>query len=254
MRLWWRLDGTGPAVLLVPGRGDSSDLYPVELSDALIAAGFAVLRFDPRDTGLSSDGGDQYRLSDMADDLVVVCAAAEVEQAHVVGLSMGGIVTVDVAARHPAAVASLTFISAMSPDPRAGIGEAFLDGIGAEPVAGTLASMGSPTADDETWVRANMARAGDRAPERPEAATRHQAAALRLGWPELDALATITADTLVVHGTADRVLPVAHAHALAAGIANSRLCLLEGMGHLATRAEWLQIADLVVAHLDASSD
>jgi 3-oxoadipate enol-lactonase len=111
--------------------------------------------------------------------------------------------------------------------------------------------MGSPTPDDAAWVRANMARAAERAPARPEAATRHQAAAFRLGWPELDALSAITADALVVHGTADRVLPVAHARALTAGIAGARLCLLDGMGHLATRREWLEIAGLTVDHLAA---
>lgn len=66
VELWWQGCDDGPVVLLVPGRGDSSDLDPPEFSDAPVAAGFAVLRFDLRDTGLSDDGGDGYPLADMA--------------------------------------------------------------------------------------------------------------------------------------------------------------------------------------------
>lgn len=251
--MWWRLEGVGPTVVLLPGRGDSSDLYPHEYTDQLIATGLAVLRFDPRDTGLSSDGGDCYRLSDMADDVVVVCDAAGVKRAHVVGVSMGGMIAIDLASRFPTRVASLTFIAAMSPDPAAGIGEAFFQGIDAEPVAGTLAAMGSPTAEDKAWVRGEIARAHDRAPGRPQAGERHQAAAMRLGWPEMTDLMAITAPALVVHGTVDRVLPVAHAQALADGIANSCLWLLDGMGHLPTRREWKHIAGLTVSHATTRS-
>src|SRR4051794_13940962 len=99
VRLWFERSGAGPAVVLVPGRGDSSDLYPPEFSDALIAAGFSVVRFDPRDTGLSDDGGDEYRFPDMADDVVAVSRAAGAEQFHVVGLSMGAMIAVELASR-----------------------------------------------------------------------------------------------------------------------------------------------------------
>ncbi len=252
VELWWCRVGLGPPVVLLPGRGDSSELYPPEFTDALLDAGFSVVRFDPRDTGLSDDGGDAYRLSDMADDVMTVCSAAGADRVHVVAVSMGGMVAVDLAARHAARVASVVFISAMSPDPQAGIGEAFFAGITAERVAGTLASMGSPSAADEAWVRRNLERARERAPERPEAATRHQLAALRLGWPDVETLGRVTAPALVVHGSADRVLPLAHAHALADGIVASRLHVVDGMGHLPTRAEWLQIAALTVQHLRAT--
>jgi pimeloyl-ACP methyl ester carboxylesterase len=252
--IWWQLTGVGPCVLLVPGRGDSSDVYPEEFSAALVAAGCSVLRFDPRDTGLSDDGGDVYTLTTMAADIEAVAAAADGGAVHAVALSMGGMVTVDLALRHPLRVASIVFLGAMSPDPDAGMGPRFFDGIGADPVRGTLASMGSAGPEDEAWMHERVARADQRAPARPEAGVRHQDAALRLGWPVLADLTALSAPTLVVHGERDLVLPAAHADALVSGIPGARQHVVAGMGHLPTRTEWLAIADLVVAHVRATSD
>lgn len=240
--LWWCVEGDSHPVVLLPGRGDSSDSFPAEFTDALVDAGSSVIRLDPRDTGLSDDGGDAYRLSDLADDVITVCDAADVERVDLVAVSMGGMIAVDLAVRYPTRVRAILFLAAMSPDPTAGIGDAFFEGIDADPVVGTLASMGSPTLDDEAWVGRRLAAARRRAADRPDAGARHQHAAFRLGWRELDDLRRINAPALVIHGTADRVLPVAHADALAAGIANSELHVIEGMGHLPTRAEWILIA------------
>lgn len=246
--LWWHRDGDGPVVLLIPGRGDSSDVYPTCFRDRLLAAGLSVLRFDPRDSGLSGDGGGTYTLVTMADDVAAVLDAAGISAAHVVGLSMGGLILVDLASRRPRRVSSATFLSAMSPDPDAGVGEDFFSAPDAEPLEAMLGAMGSPTAEDRDWGAAELATAGERAAPRPDAGERHMAASLRFGWPELDRLSTIDAPALVIHGTADRVLPVAHAEALARGIATSDLHVVERMGHLPTRREWDTIADLVVAH------
>ena len=252
VELWWSLDGAGPAIVLIPGRGDSSDVYPADFSDALVAGGCAVLRVDRRDTGLSDDGGDAYTLATMADDFAAVATAAGIDRVHVVGLSMGGMVAVDLAVRHAEHIASVVFLSAMSPDPQAGMGPRFFDGIGADPVVGTLASMGAASDDDERWMRDRVATAQARAAPRPDAAFRHQQAALRLGWPTPDDLAAIAAPTLVVHGAVDLVLPVAHAHALAGRIPDARLHLVDGMGHLPTRREWTMLAGVVATHVAAA--
>jgi pimeloyl-ACP methyl ester carboxylesterase len=165
---------------------------------------------------------------------------------------MGGMVAVDLAVRHAEHVASAVFLSAMSPDPQAGMGPRFLDGIGADPVIGTLASMGAASDEDERWMLDRVATAQVRAAPRPDAALHHQKAALRLGWPTPDDLAAIAAPTLVVHGAADLVLPLAHAHALASGIPRARLHVVHGMGHLATQREWIVLADLVAEHVSAA--
>lgn len=247
--IWWHLDGDGPPVLLVPGRGDSSDVWPPDLSDALVAAGCAVLRVDPRETGLSDDGGNDYTFTTMADDLAMVVSAARLPAVHVLALSMGAMITLDLALRHRPLVSSLVLLGPMSPDPDAGIGPRFFEGIAADPVVGSLASMGAPDADDEAWMRARVTTARSRAPTRPDAARRHSDAALRLGWVTVDDLASVPAPTLVIHGGADLVLPLAHAEALAVGIPGSRLHVVDGMGHLPTRREWRTVADLAAGHV-----
>ncbi len=250
--LWWELTGDdgpdhAPVVCLIPGRGDATDVYPTMLSDALLAAGCRVLRFDPRDTGLSGDGGSTYTLSTMADDVVAILDAADVRSAHMVGFSMGGLILVDLATRVPTRVASATFLSAMSPDPDGGFGEDFFADTASDPVEAMLRAMGSPSPADRDAVMAEAARAARRAPARPDAGARHQEAAMRFGWPEHDALHAIHVPTVIVHGTADRRLPVAHARAFAAGIAGSSLHVVDGMGHLPTVATWQFVADRIIA-------
>lgn len=128
--LWWEQLGNGPTVLLIPGRGDSTDLFPKLLIDRLVGAGASVLRMDPRDTGLSGDGGDEYTLSTFADDIVAVLDAAAVSRVHTVAVSMGGMITVDLVSRFGHRVMSSTFIAAMSPDPDAGMGPDFCTSLG----------------------------------------------------------------------------------------------------------------------------
>jgi 3-oxoadipate enol-lactonase len=251
--LWCEATGDGTPVVLVPGRGDSTDIYPRRFWERLVAGGCRVIRFDPRDTGLSADGGSTYALRDMADDVVAVLDAVGVAAAHMVGLSMGGILLVDIATRLPGRVLSLTFLSAMSPDPDAGIGEDFFDMIGGDPVATITRAMGAPTDSDRVWVEQEVAASAARAPERPDAGQRHQDAAFRLGWPEHDALGEVRAPSLLIHGDADRTLPLRHAEAFAAGIANSSLVVMPGMGHLPRPVEWDDIADRVARHIAGHS-
>ncbi len=233
-------------MLLVPGRGDATDVYPSRFSDRLIEAGCRVIRFDPRDAGLSGDGGSAYTMRDMADDAMVVLDSADVGRAHVIGLSMGGMMLVDLATRHRERVASAVFLSAMSPHPDAGFGDDFFADEASSALDAALRAMGPTTAADQVTVADEVAAAARRAPARPEAASKHQEAAFRFGWPELDRLGEIAVPVLVVHGTADRVLPLAHAHALAAGIAASELLVMDTMGHLPRPREWDTIADRVV--------
>ena len=103
-------------------------------------------------------------------------------------------------------------------------------------------------------MRARLATALRRAPARPDAALRHQQAALRLGWPQPSELPRIVAPTLVVHGGHDLVLPLAHAEALSAGVPGARLVVVDGLGHLPTRREWGLIAGLVTDHVAAVAD
>lgn len=248
--LWWEAEGTGPPVVLLPGRGDASDLFPRRFTDPLVAVGLQVIRLDPRDTGLSDDGGDTYTLGSMADDAIAVldaAAGADVAAAHWVGVSMGGMQLVDIATRHRPRVTSLTFIAAMSPDPDAGFGEEFFADPIDDPVETLVALLGSVSDDDRAWVRDEVAHAAARASARPQAAEAHMAASMRLGWPTLDQLADIRVPSIVVHGTEDRKLPIAHAEALGNGIAGAEILVRQGMGHLPRPADWDVIARELVA-------
>ncbi len=250
--IWWEQVGAGPPVVLLPGRGDSSDLFPLNFVDQLVSAGLSVIRMDPRDTGLSGDGGDEYTLSTLADDVVVVLRDARVDRAHTVAVSMGGMITVDLVSRFPDRVLSSVFIAAMSPDPDGGMGPDFFAPLdGATPAETILSLMGSADGEDRDWLDAELDRSERRAPARPEAGQRHMAASFRFGWPGLDQLESFTTPALVIHGTADRVLPLQHATSLAEGINGSDLQIFDGMGHLPNRREWERIAQLASAHLTA---
>ena len=165
--LWWEASGDGEPVLLVPGRGDSTDVYPDRFSTALVEAGCQVIRYDARDTGLSGDGGTTYTLSDMADDAEVVLDAAGVGAAHLVGISMGGVILVDLASRRPERVASLVFLSALSPDPDAGIGDDFFAAFGADPLEARLQAMGETTDADRAWLECRARPRPTRASDGP---------------------------------------------------------------------------------------
>ncbi len=248
VRLWWDASGVGSPVLLVPGRGDSSDLYPRRFTEPLVESGCRVIRFDPRDTGLSGDGGSTYTRSDMADDVLAVLDAADVSAAHLVGLSMGGLLLVELATGAPERVLSMTSLSAASPDPEAGIGEDFFDLMDDDPVATIVRAM-RPTGDeDRAWVARQVADAARRAAPRTEAGQRHQEAAYRSTWPTNEQLADVAAPCLVIHGSADRKLPRRHGEAFR-GIPNSEPVVMDGMEHLPRPAEWDVIAQRVAHHI-----
>ncbi|MBN2624837.1 MAG: alpha/beta fold hydrolase [Acidimicrobiales bacterium] len=247
--LWFDHEGDGPAVLLIPGRGDPTDLFPAEFSSALLSGGLSVLRWDPRDTGLSGAGGDAYTITTLAEDAVTVLDAAAVETAHVVGISMAGLMLTYLAGHHAPRVRSLTYIAALSPHPEAGMGEDFFGALDVdEPDRADelLRAMGETTDADRAWAVASIAAGDRRAPYRPEAVARHQEAAFRLDWPTMETLRSIQIPTQVFHGRLDRIVPVAHADAIAAGTAGS-LTIIDDMGHIPRRRDWLTIADQIVA-------
>ncbi len=253
VNLWWELVGDGPVAMLVPGRGDSADVFPSLVRSALLESGRSVLRFDPRNAGLSDRGHATDTLRTMANDVIAVMAAAQVAIADLIGVSMGGMLITDVAQKAPASVRSLTFLAGMSPHPDGGVGPDFFTAFeGAEPEDSVLSLMGEPTEDDRAWLAEDLRMAAARAPRRPEARASHQEAAFKFGWVGHDVLPDIAAPALVVHGTADRILPVAHATTLHEGLSRSELELVEGMGHVPTRAEWLRLLPRIITHLDSA--
>ena len=191
----------------------------------------------------------------LAGDALAVMDAAGVESAHVIGASMGGMIAQTVAARHPERVLSL--VSMMSntgarwrgePSPRLyplllrpapRDREAYVDR--AVRVLRMIGSPGFPPDEDDLRRRAGMSF--DRGLN-PAGASRQLAAIIASG-DRTPLLRTISAPTLVVHGTRDRFVPASGGRGTARAIPGARLLTIEGMGHDIPRGAWPRILDAI---------
>ena len=252
-------DPADPPVLLVGGLGAQLISWEDGFCQALIDRGLYVIRFDNRDAGLSTHLGTEpdlaYALTDLAGDAAGLIDALGFDSAHVVGVSMGGMIVQLLATEHPGRVRSLTSI--MSTTGERGVGEASDAAIAllmAPPAAsreavidGAVVSnrvMGSPsypTAPDE--VRARAARAFDRAYDPAGFARQLQAC---LTTPDrTEALRRLDLPALVVHGAADPLIGVSGGRATAAAIPGSELLVIDGVGHELPEAVWPEVVDRI---------
>jgi pimeloyl-ACP methyl ester carboxylesterase len=265
-------DGTDPALVLIMGLGTQMIAWREEFCESLAARGFFVVRFDNRDAGRSTSldqlpvptrgqllrrdkRAASYTLEDMALDVVGLLDELEIERAHVVGASMGAMIAQTVAAKHPARVLSLVSIMGSTgsrwsgqPTVRAagvllGVPPRDRDGY-VEQALKTFAIIGSPGFDrDEAELRRLAGASFDRG-RNPAGASRQLAAILAAG-DRTPALRHITAPTLVIHGSADRLVRPSGGRATAKAIAGARLVRIEGMGHDMPRQTWPQIIDAI---------
>jgi pimeloyl-ACP methyl ester carboxylesterase len=266
--------GDGAAVLLVAGLGMQRVVWPPELLAAITGAGYRTVAVDNRDSGCSTvlpgevtdlpRGADgwplpAYGLDTMAADLVGVLDHLEVDRAHVVGLSMGGMIAQHLAVAHPDRVATLT--SAMSTTGARRTGWPHRE------VRWVLTSP-PPTDDRDAYVEhvVRMGRAigtlghvdDDRLRARAAVTwergvhphgTARQFLAIRADGDRTDRLAGVAAPTLVLHGTADPLIDVSGGHATAAAIPGARLALVEGLGHDLPVTMLPQVLDHLLTHL-----
>lgn len=253
-----------PPVLLIMGLGTQLTAWPQDLVDGLVEQGYYVIRFDNRDVGLSSKlhqhkkphllwaylksliGLKQsaaYTLDDMAADALGLLDALGVARAHVVGVSMGGMIGQVFAARFANRTLSLTSIMSSSgrrglPGPTAAARNALMRGpddphnraqVVAHGVA-VLRLIGSPSfPTPEPVLRAAIERALERSVN-PDGFARQTVAVIASG-DRTPLLRTIQCPTLVIHGAADPLVPVACGIDTAQAIPGARLEVIEGMGH-----------------------
>jgi pimeloyl-ACP methyl ester carboxylesterase len=254
-----------PAVLLVIGLGAQMVGWHEDFCRAL-SVGRHVVRFDNRDAGESQwlegqvdiaacAAGDTssavYTLEDMAGDAVGLLDALGIEQAHVVGASLGGMVAQTLAIRHPQRVASLTSIMSTTGEPGLPQAtEAATDVLLSPPAASRDEAMdravaarrviGSPGFQrDEEEIRERAALAWDRGMN--PAGFARQLAAVYASGDRTQALRSLDVPTLVVHGEDDPLVPVAGGRATAAAIPGAELWVVPGMGHDLPRQLWPEL-------------
>lgn len=271
-----------PAVLLIMGLGAQLLLWRTEFCRKLVNQGLRVIRYDNRDVGLSTKLHGRretsplplrmarsfvglrspavYTLEDMADDAAALLDHLGIDRAHVVGGSMGGMIAQIVAGRHrdrtstlgvifssnnhrflppPGPKQLLSLITGPAPDsPR----EVIIDNV--VKVSKLNASPAYPMPEDR--IRADAVEAYERA-YYPVGVARHFDAVLGSG-SLVDYNRRTEAPTVVIHGTADRLMRPSGGRAVARSIPGARLVLIDGMGHELPEPVW----DHIVGELNST--
>jgi pimeloyl-ACP methyl ester carboxylesterase len=277
-------DTTGrPVVLLIMGLGMQLIAWPPAMVQAIADAGFRVVRLDNRDIGLSQHfdhlgrpnllwEGLKFRLGwrvrppysmeDMAADTLGVLDALSIAKAHVVGVSMGGMVAQRLAVLAPSRLLSLSSIMSSSgarglPEASPAVTRILLSrpaGKGVQAAVDhtarllkAIGSPGFPTPDAE--LREKVAAAAQRS-FHPQGVVR-QMVAIAADGTRAAALAKVTAPTLVVHGRADPLVPMACGQDTARRIPGARFESIEGMGHDLPPGVVERLLALLIPHFKA---
>lgn len=244
-------------LLLIGGLGSQMISWDEKFCRLLAAHGFYVIRYDNRDSGLSTWPDDAYSLEEMADDAAGLLDALGIPAAHVVGASMGGFIGQLLALNHPERVLTLTsLISGPNGDdqvPPTDEGRAVL--LATDPgtregriemgLRNKRALLGPDDPFDEAYERARAAAAIDRAFH--PAGYLRQLQAILAAPGRLERLRSLHVPTLVVHGDADILIPVENGRRVAAAIPGARLIEVRGMGHDVPKRVWAQIAHAIDA-------
>ncbi|MDD5324582.1 MAG: alpha/beta fold hydrolase [Polaromonas sp.] len=282
------LDARGqprPVVLLIMGLGMQLIAWPPEMVQGLVDAGFRVVRFDNRDAGLSQ-GFDHlgtpgllwtglkyrlgwrirppYSLQDMAADALGVLDALQIGKAHIVGVSMGGMIAQRLALTAPARVLSLASIMSSSgarglPAARPEVTRVLLSRPANKSMQAAIdhsvrlfKAIGSPGfAISEVDLRERVTAAHRRS-YRPRGIAR-QMVAIVADSARAAALARVAAPTLVVHGKADPLVPFACGEDTARRIPGARLEGVQGMGHDLPPGVAARLLALLIPHLNANN-
>jgi pimeloyl-ACP methyl ester carboxylesterase len=266
----------GMLMLLSPMGGDGL-VWPLPFLKAFLEAGYAVIRYDHRGTGMSDWVGDwdskhPYTLVDMAEDAIAVLDALSITRAHLLGLSLGGMVAQELAIHHPERAATLTLFmtSANVSDPE-------IPGLTTRTVLRSTV-RGLPLlryrimGGERNLVRERVAKMlqvldpsdGDireaaemvlydlrkRRGINVRAPFQHLAAVNNTP-PHFDALQRLDVPTLIIHGTEDEMIPIEHGKKLAAVIPGARAIWLEGVGHLFPLPHLPELTAEIIAHMAA---
>jgi pimeloyl-ACP methyl ester carboxylesterase len=270
-------DRSNPAMLLIMGLGIQLLGWHEVFCNMLVERGYFVIRYDNRDVGLSTKiesgpppdvmqmlagnfSSASYTLDDMANDAAGLLDALDIEQAHIVGISMGGMIGQTLAIKHPERVLSLTSIMSTTGDSEVG-----------QPRQDVVMAMLTPAPDDrdafielqanlfrligspdypmpETELRELIGRSYDRM--HYPAGFMRQLAGIMASGDRTAALAGVSAPTLVMHGEADPLIQADGGEATAKAIPGAKLVKIAGMGHDFPPQLWQQFVDEIVANAE----
>jgi pimeloyl-ACP methyl ester carboxylesterase len=259
---------THPAVILIMGAMCSMVYWDEEFCQRLANTGRYVIRFDNRDVGRSiayDPGNSQYTVIDMADDAVGVLDAYGIDQAHIIGMSLGGMIAQIVALRHPLRVITISLIASSifgSDDNNrdlppmdekilayhanaATLNWSDKESVANYLIAGSRLLCGSKHTFDEKRVYKQVTTEIKRA---NNLLSMFNHALLKGDASYEGKLKGIKVPALIIHGTEDRILPYEHGLALANEIPNASLLTLEGTGHEIHSAEWDNIINAISNH------
>lgn len=272
-------DPSAAPMILVMGLGAQMLQWDDEFCVQLAARGFWVVRFDNRDVGQSThlSGGSRlrlgeflayryfgrpvdapYKLRDMADDLVGLIGALGLQSAHVVGVSMGGMIAQEAAMAYPARIRTLTSMMSTTGDPKlpgpTRAAQALL--LSAPPktrdefirhfVRNWKVMRGGSFPRDEARDLSLAARIYDRGLN--PAGVGRQLRAIFASGSRKQRLAALRVPTLVVHGSIDPLIRPAAGKDTAATIPGAKLLMVEGMGHAIPMPMWNTVLDAIAAH------
>lgn len=271
-------DPADPAVLLVAGLGGQLTGWDERACQLAAASGYFVIRFDNRDVGLSDQAADSkvnihairearadgepfetpYDLTHMAEDAVGILDHLGIERTHVVGVSMGGMIAQVMAIRHPERLITLTSIMSTTGDDSVGQPTPEADAtLTASPAStkddaieskvATRKVIGTADHFDETEAREVAAAEHDRSFD--PAGVGRQLAAIMASPDRTEALRSVAAPTLVIHGTEDPLIDVSGGRATAEAIPGATLVEVDGMAHDIPLAYWPQVLGALFEHL-----
>jgi 3-oxoadipate enol-lactonase len=234
MRIYWDEQGRGEPVLLIMGLAYTSHMW--YRSRPTLSARYRTVALDNRGVGRSDAPTGPYSMASMASDAARVLDAAEIERAHVFGVSMGGMIAQEFALHYPTRVRSLILGCTAAGGPTAVRAEREATDMlmaRAQMTAEQAAAAAIPFIYDAATSRERIDQDTEiRRPwfPRPEA----YAAQLQgvFGWESYPRLSAIRAPTLVIHGESDRLVPPANARLIAARIPGARLVLIPHAGHI----------------------
>ncbi|MED4211981.1 alpha/beta hydrolase [Priestia megaterium] len=252
-----------PAVLLIMGAMSSLDWWDEDFCLRLAEHERFVIRYDHRDLGRSTTyppGTSNYTITDMADDAIGVLDAYSIDKAHIVGMSLGGMIGQILALRYPDRIDSLTLIASsvfgMEAEKLPPMDQrildyhkksASIDWSNQEETVLYLAGGWKILSGTKPYEEKRMYKLAEREAARAkQLPSRFNHALLQGGGQYYDRLSEITIPTLIIHGTEDPALPYEHGLALAKAIAHANLIALDRTGHEVHSEDWEQIIKSIV--------